>query len=190
MLMRLRNASGAPTPAERTRSRNCFSKRWTCMHMQKGSSARSAEPRVCSRINGALRRATRWLRYEQTPMRCAQARGMVDNAMRQARQLITAPLVALRDGAGAGVDIGTTIDLWERWADVAANDDAIALASHLETHGPPLIAAVGDLRRAAAAELERLERAWRPAADAIAAWLPLGRRAQEAEVEAARTQGG
>ena len=117
-----------------------------------------------------------------------KARGMVDNAMRQARQLITAPLVALRDGAGAGVDIGTTIDLWERWADVAANDDAIALASHLETHGLPLIAAVGDLRRAAAAELERLERAWRPAADAIAAWLPLGRRAQEAEVEAARTK--
>jgi energy-coupling factor transporter ATP-binding protein EcfA2 len=115
-----------------------------------------------------------------------KARDMVFNAMRQARQLITAPLVALRDGAGAGVDIGPTIDLWERWADVAANDDAIALASHLETHGPPLIAAVGDLRRAAAAELERLERAWRPAADAIAAWLPLGRRAEEAEVQAVR----
>jgi energy-coupling factor transporter ATP-binding protein EcfA2 len=115
-----------------------------------------------------------------------KSRDMVGNAMRQAGQLITAPLVALRDGAGAGVDIGPTIDLWERWADVAANDDAIALASHLETHGPPLIAAVGDLRRAAAAELERLERAWRPAADAIAAWLPLGRRAQEAEIEAVR----
>jgi hypothetical protein len=114
------------------------------------------------------------------------ARGMVDNAMRQARQLITAPLVALRDGAGAGVDIGPTIDLWDRWADVAANDDAIALASHIEVHGPPLIAAVADLRRAAAAELERLERAWRPAADAISAWLPLGRRAQAAEIEAVR----
>ncbi|MFI5285614.1 MAG: AAA family ATPase, partial [Candidatus Dormibacteria bacterium] len=42
---------------------------------------------------------------------------------------------------------------------------------------------VADLRRAAAAELERLERAWRPAADAIALWLPLGRRAQGAERE-------
>jgi energy-coupling factor transporter ATP-binding protein EcfA2 len=115
-----------------------------------------------------------------------KAGDMVGNAMRQARPLITAPLVALRDGAGAGVDIGPAIDLWERWADVAANDDAITLASHLETHGPPLIAAVGDLRRAAAAELERLERAWRPAADAIAAWLPLGRRAQDADVEAVR----
>jgi ABC-type molybdenum transport system ATPase subunit/photorepair protein PhrA len=124
------------------------------------------------------------LRAEADAVR--KARDMVGNATRQARQLITTPLVALRDGAGAGVDIGPTMELWQRWADVAANDDAIALASHLELHGPPLIAAVADLRRAAAAELERLERAWRPAADAIAAWLPLGRRAQEAELEAVR----
>ena len=63
---------------------------------------------------------------------------------------------------------------------------ALSLASHLDTHGPPLIAAVSDLRRAAAAELERLERAWRPAADAIALWLPLGRRAQSAEHDVTR----
>jgi ABC-type Mn2+/Zn2+ transport system ATPase subunit len=115
-----------------------------------------------------------------------KSRDMLGNAMRQARQLVTAPLVALRDGAGAGVDVAPAVELWERWAGVAADDDAIALASHLETHGPPLIAGVGDLRRAAVAELERLERAWRPAADAIVMWLPLGRRAQEAEREALR----
>ena len=51
------------------------------------------------------RRATRWSRFEPTPTRCARHATMLDNAMRQARQLITAPLVALRDGAGAGVDI-------------------------------------------------------------------------------------
>src|SRR6202166_757108 len=115
-----------------------------------------------------------------------KGRDMLANAMRQARQLVTAPPVALRDGAGAGIDVAPVIELWERWAAVAADDDALALASHLETHGSPLIAAVGDLRRAAAAELDRLERAWRPAADAIALWLPLGRRAQEAEGEAIR----
>jgi hypothetical protein len=71
--------------------------------------------------------------------------------------------------------------LWERWADVGAEDDATALATHMETHGPPLIAGVADLRRAAATEIERLERAWRPAADAILAWLPLGLRARDAE---------
>ena len=115
-----------------------------------------------------------------------KARDMLGDAIRQARQLITAPLKALRDGAGAGVDVAPVIDLWERWADVAADDDAIALAGHLETHGAPLIAAVADLRRAASAELERLERAWRPAAEAIALWLPMGRRALHAEREAGR----
>jgi energy-coupling factor transporter ATP-binding protein EcfA2 len=115
-----------------------------------------------------------------------KTRDMLGNAMRQARQLVTAPLVALRDGAGAGAEIGPVVELWERWAAVAAEDDALALASHLETHAPPLIAAVSDLRRAAAAELERLERAWRPAADAIVLWLPLGRRAQDAEREVSR----
>jgi ABC-type Mn2+/Zn2+ transport system ATPase subunit len=114
------------------------------------------------------------------------ARSMLATSLRQARQLVTAPPVALRDGAGAGIDIAPVMGLWERWADVAADDDAISLASHLETHGPPLIAAVADLRRAAAAELERLERAWRPAADAIVLWLPLGRRAQAAEHEVGR----
>jgi ABC-type Mn2+/Zn2+ transport system ATPase subunit len=114
------------------------------------------------------------------------AHNMLENAMRQGRQLVTAPLRTLRDGAGAGIDIALAVEVWERWSSVSADDDALALASHLETHGPPLIAAVGDLRRAAAAELERLERAWRPAADAIALWLPLGRRAHDAEHEVTR----
>ena len=115
-----------------------------------------------------------------------KGRDMLASAMRQARQLVTAPPVALRDGAGAGIEVAPVIELWERWAAVAGDDDALALASHLETRGSSLIAAVGDLRRAAAAELDRLERAWRPAADAIALWLPLGRRAQEAQGEAVR----
>ncbi len=114
------------------------------------------------------------------------AHTMLENAKRQARQLVTAPLRTLRDGAGAGIDIAPAVEVWERWSDVAADADALALAGHLETHGPPLIAAVGELRRAAAAELERLERAWRPAAEAIALWLPLGRRAQAAEHEVTR----
>jgi ABC-type Mn2+/Zn2+ transport system ATPase subunit len=115
-----------------------------------------------------------------------KARDMLDNAVRGARQLVTAPPRTLRDGAGAGIDIALAVELWEHWASIAADEDAITLASHLETHGPPLMAAVSDLRRAAAAELESLERAWRPAADAIAAWLPQGRRAQDAEREVGR----
>ncbi len=105
-----------------------------------------------------------------------KARDMLGNAMRQARQLVTAAPVALRDGAGGGVDVAPALDMWQQWAAVTAEDDAIALAAHLETHGPPLIAVVSDLRRAATLELERLEKAWRPAAEAILGWLPRGTR--------------
>jgi len=103
------------------------------------------------------------------------------DAIRQARQLVASPPVALRDAVGAGVDTAPVMALWQRWTDVSAADDAIALATHLETHGPRLIAAVAELRRAASTELERLERAWRPAVDAILVWLPLGLSAREAE---------
>jgi ABC-type Mn2+/Zn2+ transport system ATPase subunit len=115
-----------------------------------------------------------------------RSREMLAGSTRHARQLVTSQPLALRDGAGAGVDIAPVVALWEQWERVASEDDALALASHLDTHGPPLIAAVAELRRAAAAELERLERAWRPAADAILAWLPLGRRAADAEREVTR----
>ena len=124
------------------------------------------------------------LRAEAEAVR--KARDMLGDAIRQARQLVTTPPRTLRDGGGADVDVAPVIDLWERWADVAADDDAITLAGHIETHGAPLIAAVADLRRAASAELERLERAWRPAAEAIALWLPMGRRALEADREVSR----
>ena len=112
-----------------------------------------------------------------------KAHDMLGNATRVARQLITAPPLSLRDGAGAGVDTVAALELWQQWAGVSAEDDAIALAAHIETHGPPLIAAVGDLRREATMELERLDKAWRPAAEAILAWLPLGMRARDAEAE-------
>ncbi len=124
------------------------------------------------------------LRAAADAVRTGQA--MLTDAMRQARQLVVSAPSGLRDAAGSGVDTGVAIELWERWADAPADNDALALATHLEAHGPPVIAAIADLRRAAATELERLERAWRPAADAILAWLPLGRRAREAELPMTR----
>jgi ABC-type Mn2+/Zn2+ transport system ATPase subunit len=121
---------------------------------------------------------------EAAAVRTAQA--ALADTIRRARQLTIATPPALRDGTGAGVDIAPVLDLWDAWARVSAEDDAIGLASHLETHGPPLIAGVAELRRAATAERERLDRAWRPAADAILAWLPHGRLARAAESEVLR----
>ncbi len=121
---------------------------------------------------------------EADAVRAAQS--ALADTVRRARQLIIATPPAIRDGAGAGVDVAPALDLWDAWARVSAEDDAIALAAHLENHGPALIAGVAELRRAATAERERLERAWRPAADAILAWLPSGLRARESEGEIAR----
>ncbi len=121
---------------------------------------------------------------EADAVRATQA-ALVDT-MRRARQLIVAAPPALRDGVGANIDVAQVIDLWDAWARVSVDDDAISLASHLESRGPMLIAGVAELRRAATAERERLERAWRPAADAILAWLPHGRRARDAEIEIGR----
>ena len=121
---------------------------------------------------------------EADAVRAAQS--ALADTMRRARQLIVATPPALRDGAGAGVDVAPVTEAWNTWARVSADDDAIMLASHLETQGPLVIAAVAELRRVATAERERLERAWRPAADAILAWLPQGRRAFDAEEEIGR----
>ncbi len=121
---------------------------------------------------------------EADAVRAAQS--ALADTIRRARQLIVAAPPALRDAAGASVDVAPVIDLWDAWARVSVEDDAISLASHLESRGPLLIAGVAELRRAATAERERLERAWRPAADAILAWLPRGLQARDAENEITR----
>jgi len=77
---------------------------------------------------------------EAAAVRTAQA--ALADTIRRARQLIVASPPALRDGAGAGVDVAPVVELWDAWARVSAEDDAIGQASHLETHGPLLIAAV------------------------------------------------
>jgi energy-coupling factor transporter ATP-binding protein EcfA2 len=112
----------------------------------------------------------------------AQARA----ATAAARRLITAPPLALRDSGDVGVDTAPVTRLWERWTEVPSGDDALDLATHLETHGLPLIAAVAELRKVAGAELERRERSWRPAAQAINEWLPLGRAARDGEAAVKR----
>ena len=111
---------------------------------------------------------------------------MLGESARAARQLVSAPPLALGDARDIGVDTGAVTQLWERWAEVPDGDDVMALAAHLESQGLRLIAAVADLRREAAAELERRERSWRPAAEAILQWLPLARAARDAETSVAR----
>src|ERR1019366_3327371 len=71
---------------------------------------------------------------EAEAVRAAQA--ALADTIRRARQPILTTPPAIRDRAGAGVDVAPALDLWDTWARVSAEDDAIALATHLENHGP------------------------------------------------------
>ncbi len=110
-----------------------------------------------------------------------EARGALEGAITRAAQLVTAMPLALRDAADTGVPTSTALQAWQRWTEVPEGRDAQRLAAHLETNGPLLLAAVAEVRRAAAQEIERRERSWRPVAEAIIDWLPQARAAREAD---------
>lgn len=111
----------------------------------------------------------------------AKARRIATEAVLHARRLITAMPVAVLQGKVAGVDTDTLVALWDRWVDVPDADDLSQLRTHLETVGPPLIAWVARVRAAAREQFERRQTSWRPAADAINGWLPLGARVLESD---------
>ena len=112
----------------------------------------------------------------------AQTARLGADARARARRLVAAMPPALRDAAGVGVDVDEATQCWTRWTDVPDGESPLDLAAHLESAGPPLIAAVAAVRAAARTEAERRERSWRPAADAILQWLPLGIRTRDSEV--------
>jgi energy-coupling factor transporter ATP-binding protein EcfA2 len=95
-----------------------------------------------------------------------------------AGRLIVPPPAALREASGVGVDAAAALAQWDRWSSVAADHDLLALATHLDTVAPDLIAAVAGVRGAAGAELERREDRWRPIAQQLLTWLPGAAEAQ------------
>lgn len=109
------------------------------------------------------------------------ARRRAAEAAARARRLITAVPMAMRDATGIGVDVDEALTAWDRWLTAPGGDDHAQLANHLQTTGPPLIAAVATVRAAATRERERRERSWRPASEAILKWLPIALLAREEE---------
>ena len=87
-----------------------------------------------------------------------------------ARRLMVPAPTALLEASAAGVDAVAALAQWQRWCSPAA-DDLLALATHLDTVAPDLIAAVAGVRAVAGAELERREDRWRPVAPQLVAWL-------------------
>ncbi|MBV8528131.1 MAG: AAA family ATPase [Candidatus Dormibacteraeota bacterium] len=133
-----------------------------------------------------LKTAERVAQLREDAASVIKTRRAVQEAMTRARRLITALPASIGAAAGTGVDVEQVTGAWKHWRDAPDSDDPRQLASHLEMYGPPLIAAVASVREAADAELQRRERSWRPAAEAIVDWLPLGKRARSGEASLAR----
>jgi AAA domain, putative AbiEii toxin, Type IV TA system len=103
------------------------------------------------------------------------------NAARSETQRLPAPRPDLLDkGAALDLRVDKVRDALAAWTPGLTATDAGELAAHIETAGPDLLAAVEALRRAAGAELEKREDAWRPLAVRLTAWIPDAREAVRA----------
>jgi hypothetical protein len=105
------------------------------------------------------------------------ARAAAASARRALDDLFPAATPAvLRAAADAGHPTGDAHERWDAWAQVLRADDDAVLAD-----GPgaaaALLAAGGDARARAAAELDRRDSSWRPLRTAATAWLATARRA-------------
>ncbi|HZU75681.1 MAG TPA: AAA family ATPase [Dehalococcoidia bacterium] len=135
-----------------------------------------------------LKTQERIAELEESARAAETAQAGLRAAVHQARRLIISPPRTLQDAAGLTVDVTGAVTAWETWAAAPQDDDAAALARHLETQGPPLINAVASLRAAANAELERRELSWQPLAEAVLEWLQLGRAAADAATHEKRVK--
>jgi hypothetical protein len=106
------------------------------------------------------------------------ARGRRDEAVRVARDLLTAPPPVFEQAAEVGVDASPALAAWRQWAEGSRADDPDALAAHLESRLDPLLAALEPTQASAAAALDRKESEWRPVARDLAEWVGPAREAQ------------
>ena len=115
-------------------------------------------------------------RFREAAASSEAAHNAADRALRQARQLLTAPpafLAQLATSASADLDgLQATRDQWIAWSAGASLNDMTEVAKHLETGRDALSQATDALKQAAAAELQRREDLWRPVAVTLTAWLP------------------
>jgi recombinational DNA repair ATPase RecF len=114
--------------------------------------AASTAKRAHERLSKALRRATGLV-------------GDVPHAIREARPLL---------------DVGPVLAAWQHWMELKDVEDAATLAAKLEPAAEAVETALRALRTSAEAEIARRQDAWRPAALALAAWLPRARAQQRA----------
>lgn len=108
-----------------------------------------------------------------------QAHHAANDAMRKARELLTAPPRLLAQLFEIGLDgLASAREQWEGWHAGSTINDLAALATHLETRHEAFASAIEVLKKSAAAELKRREDRWRPIATAISGWIQSAKEAR------------
>ncbi len=108
-----------------------------------------------------------------------QAQKTLGRARRAAQALVAAPPEILGRSDTAGLDATALQEAWRGWAGLREAADG-SLIEHLAEEHRKLAATADSFRAQAAAELARLEEAWRPLVDTLRSWLPTARDAVQA----------
>jgi recombinational DNA repair ATPase RecF len=108
------------------------------------------------------------------------ARNQLRHAIATARNLLQ-PVPAPLSGTGPdGVDRSRAASAWHAWAQMAGEEDPLALSEGLGRLAPVLVESVNAVRAAATVLVQQVENTWRPAAVKVQAWLDLWERADGA----------
>jgi energy-coupling factor transporter ATP-binding protein EcfA2 len=102
-----------------------------------------------------------------------------EDAMRSARELLSAPPPILEQAGRVGIDAFLATAAWRKWAAGSALGGPETVADYIERELSELAAAINNLRKTARAELDRRESEWRPVARDLLEWLSDARAAQE-----------
>jgi hypothetical protein len=117
---------------------------------------------------------TRLREIEATALHARQIDDRLRERVRLSRSICTnTPAVVTRAATDGMASAQRVAACWSDWARGASLSDAAALAAHVETCGPALLAAVDAMRQEAQDEAARRDVVWQPFARDVADWVAL-----------------